>query len=164
MRFKAKQNNDPKFNSPNELDYFMTGFNYIDFTYLMSPEQVYKMESGSCHDLALFEYNELTKQGLYPAIKFLIAVDEDGIGGETHSFVYYKEGNTFYWFENAWKDYEGIHEFDTEQELLEYVLDAFTERNPRKYIFMADFKPEEHKYGEDLETLVDICMNYAVQM
>ncbi len=153
-----------RFNSPNELDYFMSDFDYIEFSRLMSPELVFRTESGSCHDMVMFEYDELTKQGLAPKAKFLLATDDNGIGGETHSFVYYSEDSTMFWFEQAWQDYAGIHDFATEQEMFDFIIDAFINRNPNKHIYIADFIPEEHTIGEDLQTLVDICMNDAIEV
>ena len=119
-----------RFNSPNELDYFMSDFEYTEFTTLMSPAEVYATKSGSCHDMVMFEYDELSRQGLTPICKFLIAVGDNGIGGETHSFLYYTETNSVFWFECAWEDYAGILSFDTESELLSFVIDAFRYRNP----------------------------------
>ena len=149
---------NPRFNSPGELDYYMSDFTYIEFERLMSPNQVFKTESGSCHDMVMFEYDELQKQGLDPKARFMIAVDDSGQGSETHSFVFYSEGRYTYWFEQAWNDYAGIHEFDSEKELLDFVVTAFIQRNPGKVIYLTEFIPEDHQIGEDLQTLVDICM------
>ena len=165
MIFLNRQiNADPRFNSPAELDYFMSDFEYIEFDRLMSPEQVFRTESGSCHDQVMFEYDELSKQGVNPRAKFLISVDDDGNGGETHSFVYYSEDSTMFWFEQAWQDYAGIHDFATEQEMFDFIIDAFINRNPNKHIYIADFIPADHTVGEDLQTLVDICMESAVEV
>lgn len=153
-----------RFNSPNELDYFMSDFDYVEFDRLMSPNQVFRNESGSCHDMTMFEYDELYRQGLDPRAKFLMAIDDNGLGGETHSFVYYSEDSTMFWFEQAWQDYSGIHNFDTEQEMFDFIIDAFINRNPNKHIYIADFIPEEHTIGEDLQTLVDICMDDAIEV
>lgn len=153
-----------RFNSPNELDYAMSDFAYIDFDTLMSPNQVFKTKSGSCHDMTMFEYDELSKQGLNPKAKFIMAVDDNGFGEETHSFVYYGEDSTLFWFEQAWEDYSGIHAFDTEQEMLDFIIDAFSNRNPNKHIYISDFIPDNHIIGEDLQTLVDTCMEDAIEV
>ena len=142
----------------------MSDFEYTEFDRLMSPEQVFRTESGSCHDQVMFEYDELSKQGVDPRAKFLIAVGDDGGGGETHSFVYYSEDSTMFWFEQAWQDYAGIHDFATEQEMFDFIIDAFMNRNPNKHIYIADFIPADHTVGEDLQALVDICMETAVEV
>ena len=38
----------------------------------------------------------------------------------THTFLVYKENDKYYWFENAWDDMKGIHEFNTLEELLDF--------------------------------------------
>ena len=151
----------PRFQGPEQMLSAMSGLDYVEFTQLMAPDEVIMMNEGSCHDQTMLEYDELECEGLSPAAKFIMAVDKDNIGGETHSFVYWVENGKAYWFENAWEDYRGIHEFDSEADLIEAVVDAFTERNPRKYIYISDFNPAEHTIGEDLDTFVDICMNNA---
>lgn len=150
------------FGTPEELFDFMQDFEYKDFDTLMSAIDVYLNKSGSCHDQTLFEYSCLRDMKLRPHARFLIAVDKDNIGGETHSFVYWVANGHAYWFENAWEDYKGIHEFNSVPELIDAVVDAFTERNPRKYIYISNLMPADHTIGEDLETFVDICMNDAV--
>lgn len=150
--------------SPYQLLYLMSDIEYKEFDRLMSPQQVIQTMSGSCHDQVLFEMQELTEQGLEPKAKFIMAVDKDGIGGETHSFVYYADAPGIFWFENAWEDYRGINDFITEDEMLNFIIDAFINRNPGQFIYLGAFIPEDHTVGEDLQTLVDICMENAVQV
>lgn len=150
--------------SPYQLLYLMSDIDYKEFDTLMSPKEVLNTLSGSCHDQVMLEMQELTEQGLSPKAKFLMAVDKDGIGGETHSFVYYADAPDIFWFENAWEDYRGINDFITEDEMLNFIIDAFINRNPGQFIYLGDFIPEDHTVGEDLQTLVDICMENAVQV
>ena len=48
--------------------------------------------------------------------------------------------------------------------MFDFIIDAFMNRNPNKHIYIADFIPEEHTIGEDLQTLVDICMDDAIEV
>lgn len=43
---------------------------------------------------------------------------EDGINDESHTFLTYQKDNKFYWFEHAWNNYKGIHEYETFDELI----------------------------------------------
>lgn len=149
------------FDTVDDLLDFMSDFAYAEFDYLHSPEETYSLLQGSCHDQTLFELQELSDMGLNPQAKFIIAVDEYGQGLETHSFVYYEENGKWYWIENAWEDMQGINEFDTYGDMLDAVMYAFGSRLPFDTLYVADFIPEEHDIGEDLDTLVDICMNSA---
>ena len=164
VRLNTNSHDDfARYNNPYELDYAMTGWGYIPFTNLMSPKQVYRANLGSCHDMTVFELDELRKEGYDAHAKFIMAVGPDGQGGETHSFVYFTADGMTYWFEQAWEDYSGVHAFNTDAELFEYVIKEFKDRNPNQIVYMGDFIPEEHQVGEDLQTLVDICMNSAVK-
>jgi len=155
---------EKRFSSPESLNYYMSDFEYKEFDRLMSPVQVFEQESGSCHDLAIFENYELSIMGLDTVAKFLIAVDDIGQGQETHSFVYYFNDDKVYWFENAWTDFSGINEFDSEEELLAFVIGEFSARNLGMTIYIADLIPREHRVGETLNQFVDICMETAEEI
>ena len=150
-----------EYNTPEKLLDYMKDFDYKQFDFLMEPTEVYYIGEGSCHDQVLFELDMLLLMGIKPKAKFLMAVDKDNIGGETHTFAYWVDATGAYWFENAWEDYRGIHQFSSEQELLDTVVSYFKERNPYQYIFLADFNPGDHAPGEDLDTFVDTCMENA---
>ena len=148
------------FSSPEALLDFMQSIQYSEFIALMSPIEVVIHKFGSCHDQAMLEMQELQEEGLNPIAKFIMSVDEDMQGQETHSFVYYPLDGKWYWFENAWEDVRGIREYENEQELIDSVMFAFGRRNFGK-LYIADLIPSEHSVGEDLQTFVDICMNSA---
>ena len=152
---------DHLFDFPYQLLRFMEHIQYTEFTELRSPLAVYLDACGSCHDQALFEYRELQAQGFSPKAKFIMSVDDYGQGGETHSFVYYQIANKWFWFENAWEELRGIREYYSEDELIDSVMFVFGRRNGFDHLYLADFIPEEHSIGEDLDTFVDICMDSA---
>ena len=147
--------------SPEALLQVMRGIVYVGFVTLMAPEDVLATGMGSCHDQAILEYTELNRMGFNPTAKFIMSVDEDGQGEETHSFVYYSIGNRWYWFENAWSDLAGIREYSSEAELIGSVMFAFGRRNGFDRLYLADLFPSEHTTGETLSDFVDICMNHA---
>lgn len=43
----------------------------------------------------------------------------------SHSFLVYKDNDKYYWLENAWLKYRGIHEYDTKEDLLKDVVRKF---------------------------------------
>lgn len=149
------------FESVEELLEFMNSINYCEFINLQAPLVTYITLQGSCHDQTVFELQELYNLGLTPKAKFIITVDENGQGLETHSFAYFEFDSSWYWFENAWKDMRGIHEFDTFEEMIDTIMQSFAERLDYDSLYIADFVLEEHSIGEDLDTLVDVCMNSA---
>lgn len=50
---------------------------------------------------------------------------EDGIDDESHTFLTYQKNNKYYWFEHAWMEYKGIHEYDTFDDLIQDVKNKF---------------------------------------
>ena len=146
----------------------MAEFNYIEFTRLMSPLEVIVTKRGSCHDQVMLEFEELREMCLNPDAKFIMAVDSNDQGMETHSFVYFTLDRSWYWFENAWEDQRGLHQYPSEDELILDVMDKFlcrafsADTRPAK-VYISEFAPREHTIGEDLPDLVNICMAHAVE-
>lgn len=159
----CRHNVDTMCENAKQLVELMGHIGYAEFTRLKSPLEVFLTTCGSCHDQVMLEHQELYGMGLDPQAKFIMAVDSDGQGMETHSFTYFKEDDKWYWFENAWEDLKGLHEYSSEDELIDSVMSAFGKRNDFDKLYIADFNPGEHTIGEDLETLVDICMNSATE-
>ena len=151
-----------EYETPEELLAYMTDFDYKQYDALMNPVDVYIYGEGSCHDQVLYELYMLSLMKLKPKAKFLMAVDKDNVGGETHSFVYWVTDDRAYWFENAWSDYRGIHDFISEDDLLNTVVNYFKDQNPYQYVYIADFNPKDHTIGEDLDTFVSICMENSI--
>ena len=161
MRLKFPKYNDSMCDTPEQLSEMMSHIKYTGFTSLKSPLETFLTTCGSCHDQVMLEIQELYDMGLLPVGKFIMAVDAQGQGLETHSFVYYVIDNEYYWFENAWEDLAGIHVFSDYDDMLDSVMFAFSRRLDYDKLYLADFIPEQHTIGEDLDTLVDICMNSA---
>lgn len=153
---------ESSFRSPIHILTFLKHVKYIEFGQLMHPQEVIDTLRGSCHDQALLMIWALNQIHLTTKGKFLLAIDNNNIGKETHSFVYFTLQDKFYWIENAWQEYRGMHSFNSEQSLIDHVVSKFAERNPNQTIMLCDFVPEDHKIGEDLSTFVDICTNNSL--
>jgi hypothetical protein len=138
---------------------------YSDFTRLKSAKEVEQSRSGSCHDQVMYEYQKLKAAGYKPKARFLIEYDpKTGMGGTTHSFVYYKDGKDTVWFENAWGGKEGIHKRDSiqaiQKEIKRYHSSGeFGDHNKYSKIEFSDFKPERQKVGSSLQDVVDVALS-----
>lgn len=145
-------------NSPEELSSYMKKIKYDDTDHpLKSSVQLLKDGSGNCHDQTNFELEQLKALGKNPKAIFLIEVDDNGQGGMTHSFAYYKEGNKFKYFENAWGGHEGIKEFDSESAIEKYFKDShskgeFGNNKTFNNLYFGDFGGEP---GDSLQQIVD---------
>ena len=122
----------------------------------MTPEEVFESRMGSCHDQVVFELAVLKALKYSPKALFFIEYNEgDNVGGQTHSFVYYRRGTKFYWFENAWGDQAGIH--GPYKNVTEIKNDIISKHDTKKYkkLQFASFKGKE---GMTLDELVKACL------
>ena len=136
----------------------MKSFRYAEFTTLKDHDWVAKNKKGSCHDQVMYELQELRKCGLSPKSKFFIQVDNKGQGYQTHSFVYYELNGKYIWFENAWEDQAGIHVYNSYYSMKK---DIEKKLNTPKgiHIVWGKFDDSKLKFGDDLQTLVDKCLD-----
>ncbi|MBO7453719.1 MAG: hypothetical protein J6U54_25585 [Clostridiales bacterium] len=139
---------------------------YQDFNGLKGHDAVSKSKKGDCHSQVMYEYEELKRAGLKPKATFFIEYDpKTGQGGQTHSFVHYKDpkdGKTV-WLENAWGTQKGVHRYNSEKEMMDDVMNKHKHEQDagrKKYsaIAVAAFIPENHSEGENLQELVNECL------
>lgn len=140
-----------------ELSKWMkSNIKYQEFKTLMTPEEVFESRMGSCHDQVVFELAVLKALKYSPKALFFIEYnDGDNVGGQTHSFVYYRRGTKFYWFENAWGGQAGIH--GPYKNVKELKNDIISKHDTKKYkkLQFASFKGKE---GMTLAELVKACL------
>lgn len=144
---KERYNNKP-------LESIMKDFSYDSTNHkLRSPEETAELKRGNCHDQVLYEIDQLKKSGKDPKAKFLIEVDsKTGQGGQTHSYVYYKDGEQYVWFENAWGDQAGTHKYDSEKELHDDVMKKFRNNTSMDKIYTGNFNARP---GDTLQDIVN---------
>lgn len=136
----------------------MKNIQYCQFTTLKDHDWVEKNKKGSCHDQVMYELEELKKYGLSPNAKFFIQVDDKGQGYETHSFVYLRINGKYIWFENAWKDYAGIHIYDSYSEMKKDIERKINCKQ-NIHIVWGKFNTSKLQPGDSLQSVVDKCLN-----
>ena len=159
----AHKKSDSKNVTPKALSKALKKFKYKKFNRLMSPDEVYEKKQGSCHDQVMYEMSELRKMGFDPKAKFVMEYSNDGTGGMTHSFVYFKNGDKVSWLENAWEDRAGIKDYDSIKDIEKEIRRAhkngeFGDKSKYKHIVFGNFDDKEHTPGETLQELVDKCL------
>lgn len=90
--------------------------NYI----LSTTKDILKTGVGNCFDQTEFEREWFIQNGyeiktFYHMIKLPYPNDYS-----THSFLTYKKGGKWYYFEHSWSALKGIHKFNTLEELLKF--------------------------------------------
>ena len=115
---------------------------YSDNYILQSPNEVIKNKIGVCWDQV--ELERYYFKGNDWNIKTYFLVHYDGDKCPTHTFLTFEKNNKYYWFEDSWERFRGIHEYQSLKELLFDIRDKFI-----KYELDNDFVPENlvlHEY------------------
>ena len=157
------------FNTPEELHRWMRqNIKYANFNTLMNQDDVSTSHKGSCHDQVAFAYPILKKMGLHPKILFFIEYRE-GLdeGGMTHSLIYYEKNGKIYWFENAWNGMQGIHQYDSVEDLKKQIIRMHNNMPSSKKFPDLEFKQipfSKFKKGSSLGDFVGSIMNEAADV
>lgn len=99
---------------------------FADNYVLQSPDEVLKNKVGVCWDQVELERKLFEESNISFNTYFIVHYDEDKC--PTHTFLIYKDGNKYYWFEHAWEAFIGIHEYETEEDAIKDIKDKFIER------------------------------------
>ena len=114
---------------------------FSDYT-TMDPHDVIKFAVGVCWDFTeteaylfdkLFNYkitNKALKNGTY-SLYYMEHDDSKGIS-PTHTWLAYMENDKVYLFESSWFKYQGIHEFNSEMEIMEFYDKAQRENEVKR--------------------------------
>lgn len=115
---------------------------FKDNYYLQTPNSVLETGIGLCFDQVELERSFITKLKLDFRTYFMFYQDSNKELGPSHAFLIFKDNNKYYWFENAWYKYKGIHEYETLDDALNDIkykfvatLDSFSENKFRLYSF-----------------------------
>lgn len=90
---------------------------------LLKAKDIIKNGFGVCWDQVEVERFYLRNNKIN--IRTIFMYYEDGIDDESHTFLTYQKNNKYYWFEHAWMEYKGIHEYDTFDDLIQDVKNKF---------------------------------------
>lgn len=111
-------NNIYKNLNPKDLyRYIVKNIRYSTHTKLKSVRELMESGSGSCHDQSYFIHKILKINKIKSTVLFMIESNENGEGGETHSFTVYYEKDKIIWVETAWVQMRGFHTFRSLQEI-----------------------------------------------
>ena len=80
----------------------------------------------------------------------------------THTFAVYEENEKFYWFEHAWEENKGIHEYLSLYDLLKDVKSIFEKNKKLKNIdldYLCIYKYKKPKFHIGLKDFYKHCEN-----
>ena len=90
---------------------------------LQSPNEAIANKIGICWDQVELERYYFRANDWNIKTYFIVHYDSDKC--PTHTFLTYEKNGKHYWFEHSWKRLRGIHEYNTEKDLLLNVKDKF---------------------------------------
>lgn len=133
---------------------------------LENTNDLLKNLTGNCWDQVEFERDWFITHGYeIKTIYEMVKLDYDNIY-PTHTFLVYKDGNYWYWFENADFNNRGIHKFNSLDELLDYEYHKYvdylktfniTDEEINKIIVKEFNKPKEHIMAKEyLDHVINI--------
>lgn len=96
--------------------------------YLQTPKSLLDSKVGLCFDQVELERELVTKLDVDCRTYFITYPDDKM--DYAHSFLIYKDAKKYYWIENAWLKYRGLHMYDSKDDLFDDVLNKFISTIP----------------------------------
>lgn len=133
-------------------------WNFKDVFYFQSPKQLLDSKIGTCFEQVELERDIISKLGVdlrtyfihYPSDTYDIA----------HAFLIYKDAKKYYWLENAWLKYKGLHIYTTKEELFNDVLNKFVATIPNgEFKKVKLYLYERPRFGINYIKYLSHCIN-----
>lgn len=96
---------------------------YASLYKLQSPEELSKSKLGTCWDQVELERYYFKTEGINCKTYFIVYYGRHK--SPTHTFLVYRNGKKYSWFEHSWERCQGVHEYDSLKELLTDVKNTF---------------------------------------
>jgi ABC-type bacteriocin/lantibiotic exporters, contain an N-terminal double-glycine peptidase domain len=130
--------------------------NYI----LQSPQQLFESKVGVCWDQTCFEAFVFENYIKYPFSLFY--VEQRNQMCNTHTFLVYKRMNKYYYFENSYEKYRGIHEVKDEATAIKMVVDNMRKDYSDNGIQIRKIK--QIPFGYDCMKFMNYCVDDGVNL
>ena len=125
---------------------------------LSNPEETLTNKVGTSFDLVEVERTYFKSLGLKFNTYFMIYYESKRI--YTHTFIVYEENEKFYWFESAWTNDKGVHEYMSLYDLLTDIRSKFIEYNNIKFMdndYLCVYKYKKPKFHIGLKEFYKHC-------
>ena len=119
---------------------------------LQSPQEVSKNQIGVCWDQIELERYYMKA---YENVKTYFLVYYNHQNCPTHTFLTYQKQQKYYWFEHAWNLFQGIHEYQSQEDLLLDFRNKFIEKELNNHFQKSNLilyeyqKPASHLSTEE---------------
>lgn len=145
---------------------FYSGFqsNFKETFYLQSPRQLGDSKIGTCFDQVEFIRDFIHKMDYQVrSYFFYYPSDEEDI---SHAILVYKDSKRYYWIENAWYKYKGLHIYNNKDELLEDVANKFVDTiNDGDIKKLKIYSYEKPRYGINyVKFMANIISGHSIRI
>ncbi len=113
---------------------------FSDKYILSMPEETLTNKAGVCWDQVELERYYLEKSNIQSKSYFIVSYETENL--PTHTFLITNNNNKYYWLENSWNKYKGVHEYDNIDSLFADVKDKFVKSinsNNKELIFVYEY-------------------------
>ncbi len=132
--------------------------NFKNEFYLQNPKQLLESKIGTCFDQVELEREIATKLGVDYRTYYMVYPDDEY--DISHTFLIYKDSRKYYWVENAWLEYKGLHIYDSKDALLNDVVKKFVNtiedgelKKVKLYVY------DKPRYGINYVRFIANCVN-----
>ena len=131
---------------------------FSNFYYLLSPEELLDCKCGVCWDQVELERKLFSDANINCDTYFIFIDDHKGL--PSHTFLTFQFNDKYYWFEHAWYDRKGVHEYDDLEELLSDVKNKFidsrkNEIDPNMKYDVPIYKYQQPKFHINCDEFYD---------
>ena len=127
------------------------------FYKLQTPDELLESKCGICWDQVELERKLFEDKKISFKTYFIYIVDDDML--PSHTFLVYQKSGKYYWFENSWEIYKGIHEYSTELDLLLDVKDKFAKQYnyvSEMHLYIYEYeRPREHISSDEFYRYIE---------
>lgn len=139
---------------------FYVGFknNFKESFYLQSPKQLAESKIGTCFEQVEYERDLISKMNVELRTYFInYPCDNYDM---SHAFLIYKDNQKYYWLENAWVKYKGVHIYDSKEQLFLDVLTKFVATIPNgEFKKVRLYMYEKPRFGINYAKFLSNCIS-----
>lgn len=139
---------------------FYAGFknNFKESFYLQSPKQLAESKIGTCFEQVEYERDLISKMNVELRTYFInYPCDNYDM---SHAFLIYKDNQKYYWLENAWVKYKGVHIYDSKEQLFLDVLTKFVATIPNgEFKKVRLYMYEKPRFGINYAKFLSNCIS-----
>jgi hypothetical protein len=135
-----------------------SGIDFYNNYKLQTPNELFKSRLGVCWDQAEFQRYIFNNMRLENKVIYIVRNDPPDY--PTHTFSIYKKGNSYWWFENSFEKYRGIHgSYKNLDEIIKKVNKSMDEFYNNKVDYHWCILPKP-KYGIGVKEFMDFAAKY----